>query len=277
MNRAEREITAPIKIDELQRLLNTMTPMQEQAITTRTRICNIQAELSQVPATAEPAQVAEVEAEVPRLFNGVDLEEFLTDTVSRMVTPREPNPAPPPAPRASTASPRPKRRYARPFSQVAALLPRGEPPRSPRVARPSPSTGTRTQSRSLAVTQHQKAPRTVAELRARLDSGETPDLWATSSVLSPQVLAHLSTEEIAMLPAEIRGAVPEVPAGSNLQGIELTSVPCAEVIDIPSARFAARLPAADPQPEPEPERFAAIIASVASLFLVGVCAAYFLV
>lgn len=275
MNRAEREITAPIKRDELHRLLNTMTPEQEQAITTRTGILDIQAELARVVATAEPVQCAMAEAEVPRLFDGVDWDELLTETVSRMVTPRAPKPVPPPFPRSSTAGPRPKRKYARPFAQVAALLPRSERPRSPLAARRSPSTGTRIPTRSLAVTEQQKAPRTVAELRARLDSGETPAVWADSSVLSPQVLAHLSAEEIAMLPAEIRGAVPEGPAETAPPRSELTAVPCEEVDDLLFEWGAAPVP--ELELEPEPERFAAIIASVASLFLVGVCAAYFLV
>ncbi|MDB4961932.1 MAG: hypothetical protein JWP01_1931 [Myxococcales bacterium] len=212
MNRAERENTAPIKLDELQRLLNAMTPLQQQAITTRARVSEIEAELARVDATAraQPAKVdvaATTQAEVPRLFNGVDLDAFLTETMSMMVTPG-------------------KRKSASSSSQVAALLPPREPTRSPRPKRPPPST----RARSLAVPEH-KAPRTVTALGTQLDSGETAG--AASSVLSPQVLAHLSAEELAMLPAEIRGELP-VPAEDTPPRIEMTPAPCAEVVDPPS-------------------------------------------
>lgn len=288
MNRREREITAPFEVTELQQLLNTMTPEQEQAITTRTRIADVQAALAAELATAAHGKAeaaAPIEPEIPRLFNGVDLDEFLTETVSKMVAPRPPRPMPPPIPRSSTDSSRPKRKHGRPFSQVAALLPPCEPTRTPRGARPAPWTRATTQT-SLAVAE-QKAPRTVAELRARMDSGETPAQWAASSGLSPRVLAHLSAEEIAMLPTEIRGALADALDRLAPPRIEIAPVPSAEVVDIQFAPVPAAKPPPPPttppklqpkqKPKPKPQRFAAIIASLASMILVWICAVYFLI
>lgn len=230
MNRVEHEITARINRNELEGLLNTMTPGQQQAVTTRASIAEIEAELARLGVT-EPAHPSKTEA----------------------------------------ATARPKRKYKRPFSQVAALLPAYEPIRAQRPKRPSQLPRAKTNTSSLAVAE-KKAPRTVAELRARLDSGETPAMWAASCELSPQVLAHLTAEEIAMLPGGIRASLPEVPGGETPPRSEMASVP-AEIVDLPSEHGAALVPAA----EARPQRLPPLFASLAVLFLVGFCAVYFLI
>jgi hypothetical protein len=149
-------------------------------------------------------------------------------------------------------------------------FPAREPTRSPRATRPSQMTCAKKQIRSLAVAEH-KAPRTVAELRARLDRGESAALWAASCELSPRVVAHLRAEEIAMLPAEIRSSLPEVAETNTPPRIEVTPVPGAKVTDIRSARRAGRVASADSQ------RLATLLASLAVVLLVGICVVHFLV
>jgi hypothetical protein len=222
MNGAEREITAPIKLDELRRLLNAMTPLPPT--TARARRTDLDVARARGDATRSG----------PSSTRG-----------------GEPS--------------RPKRIYPRPFSQVVAPLPRGE------STRPSSSTPARPHSRSLAVPAH-KGPRTVAELRARLDSGETAAVWAASCVLSPRVLAHLRSEELERLPEQLRGDPPRVPDEGTPPPTEVRSVPRAEVIHSQSARGIAPVPA----PHAPSQRLAITIASLATVILVAICVAYLL-
>ncbi|MDB4961930.1 MAG: hypothetical protein JWP01_1929 [Myxococcales bacterium] len=139
--------------------------------------------------------------------------------------------------------------------------------RFPRATRPSPMARATTPIRSLAIAEH-KAPRTVAELRARLDRGESAALWAASCELSPRVVAHLRAEASAMVSAEVE---PSLPEANPAPRIGVTPVPGTDVAAIPAARRAGRVPAAGSQ------RFATIIASLAVLFLVGLVAVLCLV
>jgi hypothetical protein len=81
MNGAKLEVTVRIKCDELLQLLNTMTPMEQQRITTRSRISDIEAELARVRATAVP-EAEPPKCEIPRLFNDVDCNPLLDATLS---------------------------------------------------------------------------------------------------------------------------------------------------------------------------------------------------
>ncbi|MBA3465390.1 MAG: hypothetical protein H0T46_35995 [Deltaproteobacteria bacterium] len=311
MNRAQHETTERINRDELYRLLNTMTPAEEQQITTRARISDIQEALgraqavseaaptsaanlpgrgrvrsnrktaraakkaakraaAEAAATAEELQAAATElAElattttpsealsngVPHLFNNVDWDELLTTAVSAMLRPLTPASITPPS-----EGPRANRKYARPFSQVAALLPAVEPPRRARTSMPALPRA-KTDVRSLAIPE-QRAARTVAEVRARLDSGQ--GIGASPS-LSTQVVEQLSAEEIAMLPMAIRLRLPEV-SGSKAVSLEAPRMPRANLAAAPTAAAApVRASSA-----------ATILASFSVLLLVGICAIYFL-
>jgi hypothetical protein len=173
MNTVEQQVTTRIQRDELLRLLNTMTPTEQQTITTRSRISDVQA-----AATSE-----------------------------------KPN---------------------RPASQVAALL------TQPRLPRP-------------------------ALVRAKT---QPP---TSCPALSSQVVAELSAEEIAMLPAEIR---PEAPAV-----VEMPPVVSGDAIDIHSALdkdLGHSIHLTAPVPAMLRSRFP-MIATFATLLLLVVCAAIFLV
>lgn len=193
------EVTSRIDREELHRLLNTMTPLEQQAITTRTRISDIEAE-----------------------------------AVSN-------------------------RRYPRPVSEVAALLPPCDPVRFPRTTRPLPIVRATTQTDSLAVPTPKRA-QSVADVRAMLDRGEEIAVPA-SPALSSQVIAALTTEEIAMLPLKLRESVAELPRGKNPPRIRRPSLICAEHIEVPVAT-----PVAWPK----------LVASFAVAVLLGFCGVYML-
>ncbi len=199
MNGTHHESTARIDRNELRSLLDTMTPVTQQAITARVRISDVEAAL-------EPAA--------------------------------------------------PKRTYPRPISQVASLLPTSEATRYPRTTRPLMTVRAISQSDSLAVAKPKRAS-SVAEVRAKLDRGEEIAV-PSRPVLSAQVAAELSTEEIAMLPAEVQATLPVVaPEPPPELPIELMPVPVVPVVD--------------------PPRFTTIFASFVAAFLVAFCAAYLLV
>ena len=259
MDRADYEITTPIDRDELIGLLDTMTPPEQQPITVRASISAVDAALSrEQPATDS------------RVFCDVDWDDLLGAAVAAMVTPTRPAAIAPPIP----TSTRPKRKYARPFSQVAALLEGYEPTRFPRATRP-PTVRAKTQTGSPEA----KAAQAVADVRARLDSaGEeaaqrfAAGEYAAFPVLSPQVAAHLSGEEISMLPMEIRLTLPDVPAWMASPRIEMTPVPGASLIALPRSTNAADGFAE----ELVPVRLMTILASFTIAFLVGFCVSYFL-
>ena len=305
MNRAEHETTERINRDELHRLLDTMTPAQQQSITTRASLSDIRAALeeaqaaaaapvappptprkaakaakaakraakraaAEAAATAEELQAAAQELAVlattpppnptlsngvPRLFNNVDWDELLTTAVSAMVAPLQPAPITPPS-----DAPRLNRKHARPFSQVAALLPAVQPPRRPRTTLAPPIPRTTSEVRSLAIPE-QKAARTVAEVRARIDSGQ-----GISAVppLSTQVVEQLSAEEIAMLPMAIRLKLPEVPASLEAPPMSSATVAAAPIeVTMPVRAQTA-------------SRAGTILASFTVLLLLGLAAIYFL-
>jgi hypothetical protein len=308
MNRSQHETTARINRDELTSLLTTMTPAEQQPITTRALLSDIEAALklaqaatevapseapnqhAQAPtrtdrkaekaakraarreaaanaacaeelndAASELAQLAKIEKPgatlsngVPRLFNNVDWDELLTTAVSVMVTPIASAPIAPPS-----EAPRTNRKYARPFSQVAALLPAIERPRRPRPTAPLSAIRAKTDVRSLAVPE-QKGARNVAEVRQRLDSGQG---IAASPPLSPQVVEQLSAEEIAMLPMAIRLKLPEVTEAPAMGTPMAIAVPSNEVT-VPVR--ASSVPS-----------LAAIIASFMVMLAIGLCVIYF--
>ena len=173
MNTVAQQVTTRIQRDELLRLLDTMTPTEQQTITTRSSISDVQA-----AATSE-----------------------------------KPN---------------------RPASQVAALL------TQPRLPRP-------------------------ALVRAKTQ----PPM--SCPALSAQVVAELSAEEIAMLPAEIR---PEVPAV-----IEMPPRVPGDAIDIHSALdkdLGHSIHLTAPVAAALRSRFP-LIATFATLLLLMLCAAMFLI
>jgi hypothetical protein len=251
------EITTRIARDELNRLLDTMTPAAQQSITTRASISDIQAELAR-HGKAEPVAVVEPPAPAPALaaplFDGVDWDNLLTTAVSTIITPR---PLPPPIVPTPADAPRANRKYARPFSHVAALLPPTEAARSRRVTRPPMLTTRQTGPiRSLAVAEP-KPVRSVEDLRERLDAGQelgarpiTASDAVIAEALSPQVVAQLSTEEIAMLPARVRDSLVPTP-------VPLSTRP-------------------EVQPLVTRPRLVTLVASFTVSFLAALSAAYFL-
>lgn len=306
MNRAQPEDTERINRDELHRLLNTMTPADQQSITTRARISDIEEALgraqamsvteparaparskrksrsakkaakraaAEAAATAEEIQAAGEELAViatatpaseaisngvPRLFNNVDWDELLTTAVSAMVTPKTPASFAPPS-----EAPRTNRKYARPFSQVAALLPAVEPPRRPRTTM-QPLPRAKTDVRSLAIPE-QRAARNVAEVRERIDSGQG---IAASPSLSTQVVEQLSAEEISMLPMAIRLRLPVLPA-SPAVSMQPPRMAVPRGVSTP-------IEATVPVRAPSTSSALTILASFALLLLVGGSAIYFL-
>jgi hypothetical protein len=336
MNRAELESTAPINRDELTGLLNAMTPAEQQPITARVRVADIDAELARqlcldaapdavppetqsraarkavraakkaakkaakraaksAPTTAEPAITEPAPAEPAtteaaqdaeaggRLFNDVDWDELLTAAVSAMVTPKPPRAVPPPIPKQASET-RPKRKPTAPFAQVAALLQPYEPSRFPRSTRPPPVRAT-TQNGTVAESPlAKKAAQAVADVRARLDSADESATERTAAheralypSLSPHVVAHLSGEEIAMLPMEIRLTLPEVAGWQAPPRIEMTPVPgpvCIQPHVAPANE--SRMVSSAAVQEPSLLRFATVIASFGVTFLAGICALYFL-
>jgi hypothetical protein len=159
----------------------------------------------------------------------------------------------------SGATPRPKRR--RPFSHVAAQL--GGTPQLPRATRPPPV------ARAYSP-EELKAARALADVRARLDRAEETAAQRAADcergsfpVLSPQIVGHLSGEEIAMLPMEIRLTLPEPPSWYAGPRIELTPVPSRPYIVTP------------PTAERIPTRVL-IMACVAGVFWLSFCAYWLL-
>ena len=97
--------------------------------------------------------------------------------------------------------------------------------------------------------------------------------------LSPQVVAQLSGEEIAMLPMEIRLTLPEVAAWKTPPRIEMTPVPGEQVITIRSTPCKERghsMHITEHVSSDDGVRTATIIAGFAATILVGWCAGYFL-
>lgn len=174
MQRADHEITHPMKRDELLRLLDTLTPVEHQAITSRVLVADVEAEIARQGALAHAARepAASTRDEVPKLV------------VRRK--------------------------------------------RTVQGTRP-PTAPTRPTVRSLAVAS-KKAPRTLGELRARLESGESPELWAASCELSPALVACIEAE-IASLP------VPQAPSSTE-----------------PPAPAAAEAHRPEQTPEPTPDQ-----------------------
>jgi hypothetical protein len=111
--------------------------------------------------------------------------------------------------------PRPKRK--RSFSQVAALLPPVERVRFPR-ATTSPPLGRGSSSNMTRA--EQKAAQTIADARAKLDRIEQESEFP---VLSHQIVANLSGEEMSMLPMEIRLRMPQVASWETPPAIEMTT------------------------------------------------------
>lgn len=233
MGRAEQESTARIKREELVGLLDTMNPTEQQPITARVRISDIQAEAAktdeeverEAAQLADEAKAAEsIATEPQRLFNDVDWEDILGAAVSAMMNPIVKTVAPPLPERA-------KRPSKAPFSHIAALLP----------ATPAPMRRAKTNSGITAArgTGAQKAVQVIADVRAKLETAEQVSKWDAQAdrpafpTLSPQVAAELTGEEIAMLPMEIRLLLPEV---SPLQfpRIAMTPVPADLTIGIHS-------------------------------------------
>src|SRR5690349_19113154 len=113
-------------------------------------------------------------------------------------------------------APRPKRK--RSFSQVAAMLPPVERVRFPRST--APLALGRGSDPNLTRAE-QKAAQTIADARAKLDRvQEQPEF----PVLSHQIVANLSGEEISMLPMEVRLLLPEVPSWDAPPAIHMTPV-----------------------------------------------------
>jgi hypothetical protein len=249
---AMTEITTRIQRDELLRLLDTMTPAAQQSITTRASLSDIQAELARL-GNAEPAAN---EVAPPLLFSGIDWDDLLTTAMSALVAPAPklafPRPIVAPAP----AVPGPRRRHPRPFSHVAALLPL-VPVGERRLKRPPLLTRDTAPLRTLALNAP-RPPRTVAEVRERLESGDvipTRPITASDDVireaLSPQVVSELSTEEIAMLPDKVRNSLVPTPPPIVTRAPETAA--------------------------PERPRIIMLVASFALSFLAALSAAYLLV
>ena len=246
-----QETTARIKRDELLRLLNVTSPVGYQAITARTRLDEVAAELARTPEpVATPVPVVETPAEIVSV-PAVDVA--------------------PPAEFAAGS----KRKYARPFSQVAALLPAVERPRAPRPTGPVRSLRAQTAPpvHSLAVRDPQAA-HTVSDLRARLDRGEnvSAEPW-----ISARVASHLTADEIAMLPMDLRLRLPAVTEWNAPPRIELTPMPGLPCIDLHPVPAQAPVEVTDRVREPAPSE--ARVVSIAIGFAVamlGACAAYVL-
>lgn len=181
---------------------------------------------------------------------------------------------PPPAPPVELRSP--GRRTKRPFSQVAALLPAVERPRAHRPTQPPRLRApTAPPVRSLAVPDPQ-TQRMVADVRERIDRGE--DL-AGSSWISARVVSHLTAEEIAMLPMDLRLRLPAVTDWQAPARIELTPMPGLPCIDLGPAPSAVPIDrpidvtARVRTPHPSPVRVVTFALALATLLL-GTCAAY---
>jgi hypothetical protein len=300
MQRAD-EPTAPIKRDELLGLLNTMTPAEQQSITTRASTAAIEAELARqlaldtsdnaAPST-EPAPEAETLAAPPgtdapntaaiapaaRLFpDDIDWDQFLSAALTALVTPRLVQPSLPAIPKLPSAAERaqPKRKHGRPLSQVAALLAPHEPARFPRATRPPVMRAkTQTELKTLTIPEI-KAKQAVADVRARLDCHD--DRHAERALLterpafptlSAHVVAQLSGEEIAMLPMEMRLLLPELPAQPVPAHVDTAPAIRARALatkTLPPLARAAHPASTLTLP------LAAIIASVAAI-VAGVCA-----
>ena len=165
---------------------------------------------------------------------------------------------------AMTESPPPRRR-ARSLSEIAALLQPAVPVRFPRRATQPPLIGRG--SSSTLTRAEQKAAQTVADARAKLDSA---DDRAEFPVLSHQIVANLSGEEISMLPMEIRLRLPEVPAWETPPTIEL--MPGTDRITSysrPPREIAVETPM-------RRQATVKLIALLAAAFLVGLLGAYVL-
>jgi hypothetical protein len=162
---------------------------------------------------------------------------------------------PPPSP--------PKRK--RSFSQIAALLPPVERPRFPRATTSPLSRGS---SSDMTPAEH-KAAQTIADARAKLDRADESPF----PVLSHQIVANLSGEEISMLPMEIRLRLPEVRSWQTPPAIEL--LPAGDRISSRSvsAREAPVVAVEVPVRRPS---LLALIALFVAAFFVGMLGAYVL-
>ncbi|HUS30679.1 MAG TPA: hypothetical protein VMZ53_19350 [Kofleriaceae bacterium] len=223
-----------------------------------------------------------------KLFEDIDWDNLLTNAVSSITEPKPSRATPPPIP--APASDRPKRaRTVRPFAQRAAMLPICEPKRFPRATQTPPYV--RAAAHNTSVAAEEKAARVVAEVRARV--GSEHDMAEGSGpcdaidrisdgvpcpVLSRRIVASLSGEEIAMLPMELRLALPKTPTWENPPRIQMTPVPDGECITIHSTKpkdSCAAMSAGAPEIASVPS-MATIVASFAATVLVGLAAFYFI-
>jgi hypothetical protein len=219
-----------------------------QAITARTRIDDIQAALARTVAEPVAQPVVEPAAQI----------------VSVPVAD-----VPPPTDFAPTA----KRRYPRPFSQVAAMLPSVTVTRPPR-AKTAPVVGRARTSppvHSLAVPPA-SAPRTVSEVRERLERGE--DL-SQAPWLSARVVSHLTAEEIAMLPMDLRLRLPDAADWQAPPRIELTPMPGLPCVDLHPVPTPAPVEVTDHVGATEPAATQVVTIAICTAFLLlGACAVY---
>lgn len=84
-------------------------------------------------------------------------------------------------------------RPSRPFAQIAAMLPKCTPVRRHRITTPPPRIMHTTPPSYALAAPERKAPKTVAELRARQERGE--QFPVEPSVLANQIVARISDEE----------------------------------------------------------------------------------
>lgn len=219
MSRAEQESTARIRRDELTGLLDTMSPTDQQPITARVRISDIQAEAARArgsePSIEPPKTAKNVKAGKAKAAKVADAAKVVKAFEDQAVV-EEVKAVTSPVPV------RAKRPSKAPFAQLAALLP--STPAPVRIRAKTNSDATRAPA-------EQKAVQVIADVRAKLESAEENltrwDALAERSsfpTLSPQVAAELSGEEIAMLPMEIRLMLPEVQA-IQFPRIALTPLP----------------------------------------------------
>ncbi|HEY5927942.1 MAG TPA: hypothetical protein VIV11_39920 [Kofleriaceae bacterium] len=287
MTRAELETTAPIKRDELLDLLNTMSPEQEP-ITARRRTSHsdaVQARAARKAAkraarkaAKKAAKAAAKEASADRLEDDVDWVDWdQLATAPAMITPAPPEPVPLAIRNSTSESSKPQRNY--PFAHVAALLPPCEPTRFPRATRP-PLVRASTPSATSDTAGAQKAAQAVAEVRARLDTAEETAAERAASrervsfaAMSPQVVAQLSAEEIAMLSIE---RTPEGWHSTTPPHIAMTPDDVVAIHSVPCNERGHAIRVSTRERAGNALELATIITSLAATFVVGIYVVYFL-
>lgn len=255
MTRADQETTARIDRSQLCGLLDTMSPVDQQPITARTSITDIEAELAK--QRAMEAEAATPPANKQGLFGGVNWNEIL-DAAAGATGELE------------LEAVQDRKTAA---AKAAALLPRVSAPRGtpttpiPRIKRQTAQTVART-------TAERKATQTVSDAIARLDADVLAERVAFPA-LSPQVVSNLSNEEIAMLPMELRLMLPEVPAHASHPRVQLTPVPSEQSISIRSVPCVRRGHSIRVEAsEAPPRRATTIVASCAATLLVAAVGMY---